>query len=179
MLAKIGRWLAADHPDITGPNDWTRQTCTAWIAAVDRMRVGDHIQSANWRDSRTERLGKPLSPKTKRTYIRIARTFFRDLQDWDWIPRRFDPARALETPRSIRALQGPDPRVIADDLWAKLLWAGLNLDPSDLPGRTRSSPGRHGPRDHADLAVRWPAQRRNRPVPARLHPLATRSARRR
>ena len=80
-----------------------------------------------------------MSPKTKRTYIRIARAFFRDLQDWDWIPRRFDPARTLETPRSIRALQGPDPRVIADDLWAKLLWAGLNLDPDDLP----TGPGAH------------------------------------
>ena len=45
VLAKIGRWLAAEHADITGPADWTRQTCTAWIAAVDRMRVGDHIQS--------------------------------------------------------------------------------------------------------------------------------------
>ena len=139
VLAKIGRWLAAEHPDITGPADWTRQTCTAWIAAVDRMRVGDHIQSNTWRDSRSDQLGKPLSPKTKRTYIRIVRTFFRDLQDWDWIPRRFDPARTLETPRSIRALQGPDPRVIADDLWAKLLWAGLNLAPDDLPG----GPGAH------------------------------------
>ena len=139
VLAKIGRWLAAEHADITGPADWTRQTCTAWISAVDRMRVGDHIQSNTWRDSRSDQLGKPLSPKTKRTYIRIARTFFRDLQDWDWIPRRFDPARVLETPRSIRALQGPDPRVIADDLWAKLLWAGLNLAPDDLPG----GPGAH------------------------------------
>lgn len=98
VLAKIGRWLVADHPDITGPADWTRQTCTAWLAAVDRMSVGDHIQSENWRNSRSAQLGKPLSPKTKRTYIRIARTFFRDIQDWDWIPRRFDPARALETP---------------------------------------------------------------------------------
>ncbi|MER7187356.1 hypothetical protein ABT404_49200 [Streptomyces hyaluromycini] len=34
---------------------------------------------------------------------------------------------------------GPDPRVIADDIWAKLLWAGQNLEPGDLPttdGRT-------------------------------------------
>ena len=38
------------------------------------------------------------------------------------------PARALATPRSVRALIGPDPRVIADDVWAKLLWAGLNLE---------------------------------------------------
>nr|WP_246193390.1 tyrosine-type recombinase/integrase [Kitasatospora atroaurantiaca] len=28
---------------------------------------------------------------------------------------------------------GPDPRVIADDIWAKLLWAGLNVEPGDLP----------------------------------------------
>ena len=64
----------------------------------------------------------------------MARAFFRDLQEWEWIPRRFDPARALSTPRSLRALIGPDPRVIADDIWAKLLWAGLNLEAADLPG---------------------------------------------
>jgi len=129
VLAKVGRWLAAEHPEISEPGHWTRQTCTAWVAAVDRMAVGDHSQ---WRAGQRARLGKPLSPKTKRSYLRIARTFFRDCQDWEWIPRRFDPARALATPRSIQALQGPDPRVIADDVWAKLLWAGLNLDVSDL-----------------------------------------------
>jgi hypothetical protein len=47
--------------------------------------------------------------------------------------RRFDPQRALGTPRSVAALLGPDPRVIADEVWAKLLWAGLNLDTADLP----------------------------------------------
>ena len=31
------------------------------------------------------------------------------------------------------ALIGPDPRVIADDVWAKLLWAGLNITSGDLP----------------------------------------------
>jgi integrase len=61
------------------------------------------------------------------------RTFFHDCQEWEWIPRRFDPTRALATPRSIRALTGPNPRVIADDVWAKLLWAGLNLEAQDLP----------------------------------------------
>jgi hypothetical protein len=30
-------------------------------------------------------------------------------------------------------LLGPDPRVIADEIWAKLMWAGLNLQGSDLP----------------------------------------------
>jgi hypothetical protein len=57
-------------------------------------------------------------------------------QEWEWIPRRFDPARALAIPRSVAALIGTDPRVIADDVWAKLLWAGLNLQPADLPGNS-------------------------------------------
>jgi integrase len=61
------------------------------------------------------------------------RCFFTDAQEWEWIPRRFDPTRAFATPRPIKSLIGPAPRTIADDLWAKLLWAGLNLASSDLP----------------------------------------------
>jgi integrase len=129
-LAKMGRWLAAGHPGITEPAHWTRQTCAAWVAAVDRMSSGDYTQ---WRGGMGDRAGKPLMPKTKSSYLRVARTFFRDCQEWEWIPRRFDPAHALATPRSVKALLGPDPRVIADDVWAKLLWAGLNLDAGDLP----------------------------------------------
>jgi integrase len=130
VLAKMGRWLAEEHPEITEPSQWTRQTCAAWVAAVDRMAVGDYSQSLNGKRGRA---GDPLSPKTKSSYLRMARAFFRDLQEWEWIPRRFDPARVLSTPRSLRALIGPDPRVIADDIWAKLLWAGLNLEAADLP----------------------------------------------
>jgi hypothetical protein len=33
---------------------------------------------------------------------------------------------------SVRALITPNPRVIASDVWAKLLWAGLNLEQADL-----------------------------------------------
>ncbi|MFF4181441.1 hypothetical protein [Streptomyces sp. NPDC001750] len=46
---------------------------------------------------------------------------------------------ALATPRSIHALIGPDPRVIADDIWAKLLWAALNLEPDDIPTNQHGS----------------------------------------
>jgi integrase len=130
VLAKMGRWLAAEHSEITEPGQWTRQICASWVATVDRMAVGDYSQLLT---GKRGHLGKPLSPKTKSTYLRIARAFFRDLQEWDWIPRRFDPAKALGAPRSLRALLGPDPRVIADDIWAKLLWAGLNLEEAGLP----------------------------------------------
>src|SRR5262249_6491063 len=42
VLLKIGRWLAADHPDATDPTKWTREICAAYVAAVDRFRVGVH-----------------------------------------------------------------------------------------------------------------------------------------
>jgi integrase len=129
-LLKVGRWAEAEHPEAADPAGWTRQTCAAWIAALDRMNVGDHVQRTA---GLTGRLGKPLEAPTKATQLGALRTFFRDCQEWEWIPRRFDPQRALATPRSIAALLGPNPRVIADEIWAKLMWAGLNLQEDDLP----------------------------------------------
>jgi integrase len=128
-MLRMGRWLAAEHPEVQEPGQWTRELCAAWVAAVDRLRIGDYIQAG---DSLQDRIGEPLMPRTKAGLLAGARQFFRDCQEWGWIPRRFDPARALATPRSISALIGPDPRVIADDAWAKLLWAGLNLEQSDV-----------------------------------------------
>jgi integrase len=130
-LAKAGRWLAAEHPEASDPSGWTRATCAAWVAAVDRMAVGDWVQR---RDHLHERVGRPIAPRTKAHMLMGTRVFFRDLQEWEWIPRRFDPTRALAVPRSVAALIGTNPRVIADDVWAKLVWAGLNLQAPDLPG---------------------------------------------
>lgn len=97
---------------------------------VQQVCIGDYAQRQVGLD---DRLGEPLSPKSKVSYIVVLRAFFRDCQEWEWIPYRFNPTHALATPRSILALTGPEPRVIADDLWAKLLWAGLNLEADDLP----------------------------------------------
>ncbi|WP_411130391.1 tyrosine-type recombinase/integrase [Streptomyces sp. x-19] len=133
-LLRVGRWIAAEQPDAADPTDWTQQTCATWIAALDRMKVGDYTQRTV---GLKDRLGKPLEAPTKAGQITALRTFFRECQQWEWLSRRFNPLRALAIPRSITALLGPDPRVIADEVWAKLLWAGLNLDPADLP-QTRS-----------------------------------------
>jgi len=98
------------------------------------MSVGDWTIH---RDVLGDRAGESLfSPRTKAHNLMATRTFFRDCQEWEWIPRRFDPVRALACPRSVAALIGTNPRVIADEVWAKLLWAGLNLDPADLPGNS-------------------------------------------
>jgi hypothetical protein len=129
-LLKTGRWLEAEHPEAADPARWTRQTCAAWVAALERMRVGDYAQRTA---GLGDRIGKPLQASAKAAQLYAVRTFFRDCQEWEWLPRRFDPQRALATPRSIAALLGPNPRVIADEVWAKLLWAGLNLETADLP----------------------------------------------
>lgn len=133
-LLKVGRWLAAIHPDIREPGEWTRKTCASAVAAIDRMRVGDYVARS---DCLHDRLGKPLSARSKDDYLSCLRQFFRDCVEWGWIAPRFDPGRSLATPRSVKALIGPDPRMIADDRWAKLLWAGLNLERADLPAGTQ------------------------------------------
>jgi integrase len=133
IMAKAGRWLAAEHPEISEPDQWTRQTCASWVASVDRMSVGDYVQR---REGLAGREGTPISPRTKAHFLMATRTFFRDCQEWEWFPRRFDPSRALAVPRSVAVLIATDPRVIADDLWAKLLWAGLNLETDDMPGNS-------------------------------------------
>lgn len=129
-LLKVGRWAAEQCPEAEDPAAWTRQTCAVWVAALDRMSVGDYVQRTV---GLREKLGKPLQAPTKAGRISGLRRFFVDCQEWEWIARRFDPYRVLATPRSIAALLGPNPRVIADEFWAKLLWAGLNLTEADLP----------------------------------------------
>lgn len=131
-VAKTGRWLGAEHPEAADPAAWTRTLCAAWIAAVDRMRIGDLVART---DHIHDRIGQPIAPRTKAHLLTCMRIFFHDLQEWEWIPRRFDPRRALALPRSTAALIGTDPRVIAEDIWAKLLWAGLNLTIDDIPDR--------------------------------------------
>ncbi len=131
-LLKAGRWLAATYPDVTGPEQWTRELAAAYVAAVDRLTIGEWTH-APATARQTARLGQPLAPRSKAQHLWAVRIFLQDAQEWGWIPRRFDPVRALATPRAILALIAPAPRVIADDIWAKLLWAGLNLSASDLP----------------------------------------------
>jgi len=93
------------------------------------------MTDGQWRDqgyaqTHTER---GLSPKTVHGHLFAVRVFFRDCQEWGWIEQRFDPNRYLRTPTSVRRLIGPDPRIVGDDNWAKLVWAGLNLAEVDLP----------------------------------------------
>ncbi len=131
-LLKAGRWLAKTHPEITSPEQWTRELAAEYVAAVNRLKVGEYTH-APATHSQNQKLGKPHTAKSKDRHLGAMRTFLRDCQEWGWIPRKLDPRRSLATPRSILGLIGPDPRVIADDAWARLLKAGLELTEEDLP----------------------------------------------
>ena len=127
-LFNVGRWLAQSGYG-SEPADWNREMAAAYVAAVDRSTIGQWSTGAG-----TSRLqaGQPFKPATKASALTALRRFFCDCQEWGWIPTRFNPYQALATPRSVRCLIGPDPRIIQDDVWAKLLWAGLNLTDQEL-----------------------------------------------
>ena len=157
FLLNVGRWLGHVHPTVLSPADWTRDLAAELVSVVCQWHGGDwcsidpiHIKSR----------GKILAPSTRAGRIAALRIFFRDLQEWELIPRRFDPMRHLTPPKSLVALIGPNPRVIADDVWAKLVWAGLNLSAEDLPRRGPASRGSHRPNSYPiemcrALAVVW------------------------
>jgi len=131
-LLRLGRWLTQEHPEALYPGDWTREFAATVVAFINHLRFGEWIEPENaWRIPANKR-GQPVTARYKDSFLYAVRTFFLDCQEWQWIDRRFDPHRCLATPRSIRALIGPDPRIIADDIWAKLLWGGLNLTQDDI-----------------------------------------------
>jgi integrase len=127
-VLRAGRWFACISPEAADPGDWTRQTCIEYISHVLQWSVGDYSTP---RASVAPLIGKPLSAKTRECLLKNLRTFFNDLHEWEWLPYRFDASRALATPASVRRLIGPDPRIVNDDIWAKLLWAGLNISDDD------------------------------------------------
>jgi integrase len=130
-LLKVGRWLRATHPDVTSPAQWTYELAAEFIAVVMHMCVGEWtIQQARLVK---ERIGQPLRPSARARIIKSMRTFLLDCQEWEWIPRTLNPRRAFRFPRALQNQLGPDPRAIDRPLWAKILWAAMNLEEKDLP----------------------------------------------
>jgi hypothetical protein len=154
-ILKCGRWLADKHSELAGPADISRAVAIEYVAAVDRMTIGEW---ANPNANYVQPLRNPLKPRAKASHLSAMRHFIRDLQEWEWIPRRFDPARTLALPRSVRALIGPAPRVVADDQWAKLVWAGMNLGADDVQAAATAG-ARRRRRIHDALARQMRQQR--------------------
>jgi integrase len=132
-LLKVGRWLKVLHPEVNSPAEWTYELAAEFVAAVNDMKIGEWSDAGQRSRMPAGWVGQPLHPRTKNRILEAMRTFLRDCQEWGWIPVQLNPHRALQTPSSIRNLIGPDPRVVDKELWAKILWAAMNLEAKDLP----------------------------------------------
>src|SRR5258708_6740304 len=133
-VLKAGRWLVQAYPNLRSPDDWIRDVALAYVSAINNCMLGELVSTSGYKGRRS---GTPLSARSKVGLLGGLRTFLRDCQEWGWCGRHFDPMQVLAAPRSVSALIGPDPRVLADDVWAKLLWAGLQLQEADLPNSDR------------------------------------------
>ena len=133
QILKVGRWLSATHPEITSPAQWSSELAAEFVAAVQQMKVGEWISPGYEGFLADQHLGQPLVPTVRVGLISAMQGFLFDCQEWGWIPPTLNVARALKAPRSLRILVGPNPRVVDRQLWAKLIWAAMNLEREDLP----------------------------------------------
>jgi hypothetical protein len=83
IMAKAGRWLAArapaDHPGRdSGPGK------PAPPGSRRRPDGGRRLHPAA--RPHPGRAGKPISPRTKSHVLMATRMFFRDCQEWEWLP---------------------------------------------------------------------------------------------
>jgi integrase len=150
-LLRLGRWLAQHHPEVTTPADFSRELAAEVVAAVNQMSIGDF--SCENLNVPLKNPGKPWSATRKHGFLGVLRRCFSEAIDWGWMERRFNPQRVFATPRHLKHQIRVAPRTISDDLWAKLLWAGLNLRAEDCPLR-----GHHRTR-------RWAKKARKPPLP--------------
>lgn len=131
IILRTGIWLAKEQPEVVCPADWSMSTCAAFIAALDRMKVGDWaLESA--RGTKYKGLGQPIAPNSKRGFLHAMRRFFIDFELWGWGRLKFNPRHHLATPLTVAFNSGINPRVIDDASWLKLIWASLNLERKDL-----------------------------------------------
>lgn len=131
FILRTGGWLAREQPEVAAPTDWSMSTCAAFIAAIDRMTVGEWaLESA--KGTQLKGLGQPIAANSKRNFLHAMRRFFSDFELWGWGRLKFSPRHHLATPRSVAFSSGINPRVIDDSTWLKLIWASLNIERKDL-----------------------------------------------
>ena len=122
----VGRWKLITHPDAASPELWGRDIAADCVAMICRKCIGDWVDQSCM--TIANNIGKTYrTPYSAPLPDRSFHFLSRDCQEWEWIPHRLDASRAFALPRQLSALVRPHPRVLSDDVWAKLLWAGLNL----------------------------------------------------
>jgi hypothetical protein len=89
-LLNIGRWVGHEHME-PSPVRWTRDLAAKCVGMVIRIRNGEWTKlSVSVRNP-----GQPTAANTKASTLSILRRFFRDLQEWETIPRRFQSSAGI------------------------------------------------------------------------------------
>ena len=138
-----GRWLAARHPGVVSPEQWSEELALALRTAVLEETSAVFVSAAGAKDLRGKgRLSRRPSYTTISSFLAALRRFFRDLQTKAHavgaeparrLPKRFEPREALATPEYVqKALAGAEPRDIALPIWQRLAIQAARLTPEDL-----------------------------------------------
>ena len=129
-MLRAGLWLAKAHPGVTSQAGWTVEVCADFLAAVDRLAVGEWVLFSFSHAGRRN-VGKPMDANSKRVIYHALRRFLGDVQLWGWATLRCNPRYHQATPTSVLRLAGVNPRTIDDAIWLRLVWASLNLEAED------------------------------------------------
>jgi hypothetical protein len=114
-LLVVGRWLKTMHPEVSRPDQWTRQLAAEYVAASGLLRVGEYVD-----DRRRDYPDRLLSVSSRLGHISALRCFFTDLLLCELVPYRFDPKQTFRFPRSLMLLRSPNPRIIAGQNYSGL-----------------------------------------------------------
>src|SRR3712207_8686496 len=79
-----GRWLARHRPELADPAAWDYAAAARYVAAVDRMRVGEWSHQAG-KARQSPQAGQPLAARTKAKHLPAMRVFFGDCQERLWL----------------------------------------------------------------------------------------------
>jgi integrase len=142
ILLTVGRWLAANHPDIISPEQWDEHLALDYVDYLCcTAKAGEYVSPAALKILTIQgRVGKPLKPRSIHSKLCAMSRFFRRLQDQlhavDEAPpckivHHFNPSEAFATPQYIRRLIQPDPRDIDEVIWYKLTHAAATLTEED------------------------------------------------
>ncbi len=141
ILLMIGRWLAANHPEIVSPEQWNEEVALEYVQYTCTTTAGEYASTHGLKCLISKgQVGKKLAPTTIDRRLCVMRHFFHVLQDRPYVvehaapntlTRHFNPTLAFATPTSVKRLIQPDPRDIDEVIWCKLTYAAATLSKED------------------------------------------------
>jgi integrase len=141
-MYSVGRWLVAEHPTVTSPEQWDEDLALDYVEFLRTATVGCDVPTSALKLLEPRGIvGQRYAPASIRDRLVSIRRFFSDLQDHphtigDVPPQKlalnFKPQSALATPLDIKREIHPKPRDIDITMWYKLAYAAATLTPDTV-----------------------------------------------